>query len=105
MGADLGARVIVEATLPDMNVEPSQGSHFFHNISSFRVGYFWRCTTTHRIRSTGQWLERQPAVAETDFVRHVRLPFELEVKVDGRRRRGVVLAGGPAAGRGPESET
>jgi hypothetical protein len=84
-----GARVIVEATLPAMNVELSQGSHFFHNISSFRVSYF--C-----VRHDGNdrldwgWLVRQPAAAETALVRHVRLAAPLVVKVDGRTGRGVV---------------
>ena len=84
-----GAKVIVEATLPRMNVEPSQGAHFFHNISSFRVSYF---TVGHE---PGQgidwkWLEAQPAEAETNLVRHVRLDRPLTVKVDGRTGRGAV---------------
>lgn len=86
-----GARAIVEATLPTMNVDLSQGSHFFHNISSFQVSYF--C-----VRHDGadwidwDWLARQQAVTETDFVRHVRLEAPLLVKVDGRTGRGVVRA-------------
>jgi hypothetical protein len=86
-----GARAIVEATLPEMNVDFSQGSHFFHNMSSFRVGYL-------AVRHDGpgridwEWLGRQEAVAETDFVRHVRLAAPLTVKLDGMGRRGVVLA-------------
>ncbi len=84
-----GARVIVEATLPEMNVEASQGSHFFHNISSFEVPYFM---VSHS-RSPGidwDWLEAKESVAETEFVRHVRLAAPLRVKVDGRTGRGGV---------------
>jgi Pyruvate phosphate dikinase, AMP/ATP-binding domain len=87
-----GARTIVEATLPDMNVELSQGSHFFHNLSSFRATYFM-------VRHDGQfpirweWLNRQPVVSETDLVRHVRSALPITVRVDGRTSRGVVLAG------------
>jgi hypothetical protein len=87
-----GAKAIVEATLPAMNVELSQGSHFFHNMSSFQVSYF--C-----VRHDGEdrldwaWLGRQPAVTETGLVRHVRLDAPLVVKVDGRTGRGVVRAG------------
>jgi hypothetical protein len=88
-GQICGARAIVEATLPNMNVDPSQGSHFFHNMASFRVSYF--C-----VRHDGDdrldwsWLARQRAVAETDLVRHVRLDTPLLVKVDGRTGQGVV---------------
>jgi hypothetical protein len=85
-----GAKVIIEATLPEMNVELSQGSHFFHNVISFQVGYF-------SIRHSGQysinwdWIEKQSTIAETQFVRQVRPPASLVIKIDGRNRRGVVL--------------
>jgi hypothetical protein len=100
-----GAKAIVEATLPAMNVDLSQGSHFFHNISSFQVSYF--C-----VRHDGadhldwDWLARQRAVAETEVVRHVRVDPPLVVKVDGRTGRGVVRVGpgAPAAPRRQEAE-
>ena len=59
-----GARAIVEATLPDMNVELSQGSHFFHNLTSFRAMYF---TVRHdgEFPIRWEWLNQQPVVAET----------------------------------------
>lgn len=87
-----GASAIVEATLPSMNVDLSQGSHFFHNISSFQVSYF-------SVRHSGRyaidfdWLSKQPVVTETDLVRHVRVARPLVVRVDGRSGRGVVLRG------------
>jgi hypothetical protein len=85
-----GARVIVEATLPEMNVDASQGSHFFHNMISFRVLYFTvRHAGAHPI--AWDWLARQPAATETRFLRHVRLAAPLEVRVDGRHGRGVIL--------------
>ncbi len=80
-----GARAIVEATLPDMNVELSQGSHFFHNLTSFRAMYFM-------VRHDGEfpirweWLNRQPVVSETELVRHVRPSIPVAVRVDGRTR-------------------
>lgn len=85
-----GARAIVEATLPEMNVELSQGSHFFHNLSSFRVIYFM-------VQQGGifginwHWLEHQPVLFETEFVRHVRAASKLLVRADGRTRRGIIL--------------
>lgn len=84
-----GAKTIVETTLPEMNVELSQGSHFFHNLSSFRASYFM-------LRHDGpfsidwDWLNRQAVVSETELVRHVRLAEPVLVKVDGRTARGVV---------------
>jgi hypothetical protein len=85
-----GAAAIVEATLPNINVDPSQGSHFFHNISSFHVSYF-SVPHSGRYAIDFDWLSAQPAVAETDHVRHVRLATPLVVRVDGRTGRGVVL--------------
>ncbi len=87
-----GARGIVEATLPQLNPELSQGSHFFHNLSSFAVLYFG---VPH---GSGPgvdwaWLGGQEVVAQTDHVRHVRAGEALVLKVDGRTRRGVVLRG------------
>jgi hypothetical protein len=88
-----GARAIVEATLPDLNVEMSQGSHFFHNLTSFRAMYFM-------VRHDGQfpirweWLNRHPVVSETELVRHIQLSAPVAVRVDGRTGRGVVVADG-----------
>ncbi|HEY3384253.1 MAG TPA: PEP/pyruvate-binding domain-containing protein [Vicinamibacterales bacterium] len=85
-----GARAIVEATLPSMNVDLSQGSHFFHNISSFNVSYF-SVAFDGPFAIDWDGLSRLPAVAETAFVRHVRVPRPLRVEVDGRTGHGVVL--------------
>ncbi len=84
-----GARVIVEATLPTMDVEASQGAHFFHNISSFQVSYL---TVHHELgrRIAWAWLDALPAAAESDHTRHVQLERPLLVKVDGRTGRGAV---------------
>jgi hypothetical protein len=85
-----GARTIVEATLPEMNVELSQGSHFFHNLSSFRTNYFM-VQQGGRGRINWDWLNRQPIVHETELIRHVRPAETLSVRVDGRSRRGVIF--------------
>ena len=85
-----GARAIVEATLPEMNVDASQGSHFFHNMNCFRVLYFTvRHSEDNRI--DWDWLDKQPAIAETCFLRHVRIKAPLNVRVDGRSGQGVIL--------------
>jgi hypothetical protein len=85
-----GARAIVEATLPQMNVELSQGSHFFHNLSSFRVSYFMVQRGHYNIN--WDWLNQQPLAHDGEFVRHVRPRGGIRVRVDGRSRRGVILS-------------
>ncbi len=85
-----GARAIVEATLPSMDVEMSQGSHFFHNITSFRVPYF-AVHHAGKYAIDWEWLDTLPAARETSLIRHVELPSPLSVKVDGRSGRGVIL--------------
>ena len=85
-----GARAIVETTLPAMNVDLSQGSHFFHNISSFRVCYFSVPDGAGR-GIDWDWLAKQTAESETNYVRHVRLTAPLVMKVDGRIGKGVIL--------------
>ncbi|RMH72516.1 MAG: hypothetical protein D6675_04445 [Gemmatimonadetes bacterium] len=84
-----GAKVIVEATLPHMDVELSQGSHFFHNISSFQVRYF---SVPHHSKYPidWNWLDHQDHHYETHFLRHIRLHNPLIIKVDGRTGRGVI---------------
>jgi len=84
-----GARVIVEATQPNMDKEISQGSHFFHNLVSFQVSYF-AVRHSGNFRIDWAWLDDQPTAAESSFVRHVNLTRPLLVKVDGRSGRGVV---------------
>jgi CheY-like chemotaxis protein len=86
-----GVKVVVEASLPNMNVDPSQGSHFFQNMTSLRIGYF----TVPIDRAHGfidwPWLEGQPVAYETAFVKHVSLPRPITVMIDGRKSRGVIL--------------
>jgi hypothetical protein len=93
-GQIAGARVIVESTLPGMDVEPSQGAHFFHNIISFQVLYLCvRHETEGGAARPGiewKWLDCQRSIGETDHVRHVRLEKPLRIKVDGRSGRGAV---------------
>jgi hypothetical protein len=93
-GQIAGARVIVESNLPGMNVEPSQGAHFFHNLISFQVCYLCvpheEGSGSARRAIDWDWLESRPCIGETDHVRHVRLERPLRVKVDGRSGRGAV---------------
>jgi hypothetical protein len=85
-----GAAVIVESTLPDFDVEPSQGAHFFHNIAAFQVGYF---SVHHETdpEIAWDWLGRQRVVTETETLRHVEVDRPLSVVMDGRSGRGAIL--------------
>ncbi|PKK85046.1 MAG: hypothetical protein CVT49_00455 [candidate division Zixibacteria bacterium HGW-Zixibacteria-1] len=85
-----GAAVIVEATTPEMNVELSQGAHFFHNLTSFQIFYF-AINHAGPYRINWDWLNRQKTVQEAEYVRHVTLAKPLRIKVDGRKGRGVIL--------------
>jgi hypothetical protein len=81
-----GAKAIVEATLPTMDVEASQGAHFFHNISGNGVVYL----SVHHSEERGidwSWLMAQRVTRETTFLRHVELESPLEIRVDGRSGR------------------
>ena len=85
------ARVIVEAGLKNYHVDPSQGTHFFQNLTSFGVGYFTINTFTGDGVLQKELLDQMPAVEETEFVRHVRFDRPLKIMMDGKKQHGVVL--------------
>jgi hypothetical protein len=84
-----GARAIVEASTSAFRADLSQGSHFFHNLTSFSVLYFSLDAQESR-RIDWPWLETQQAATETRYLRHVRLAAPLSIRVDGRCGRGVI---------------
>jgi len=84
-----GARAIVEAMLENMNVDLSQGSHFFHNLTSFNVSYF-SIPYYGKFKVDWEWLSRQSVEQETNFVKHVKLDSPLIIKADGRNSRGLI---------------
>ena len=85
------ARVLVECALPDFRVDPSQGTHFFQNLTSFNAGYV-NVDPYSRRGDTMDFsaLDALPAVYETPWLRHVRLDAPLTVCVDGREGRAVI---------------
>ncbi|MDR2465916.1 MAG: phosphoenolpyruvate synthase [Prevotellaceae bacterium] len=85
------ARLIIEAGLENYRVEPSQGTHFFHNITSFKVGYFTVDPHTAGEQFDEAYLSRCPVAFESRFIRHIRLPQPATVKIDGRTGRGAVF--------------
>ena len=86
------ARVIVEVALKNYNIDPSQGTHFFQNLTSFGVGYF---TIDTNVENGGfvnkEMLDAMPAVEETKYVRHVRFSKPLRILMDGKKQEGAVL--------------
>lgn len=86
-----GARVIVEAGFRDFRVAPSQGSHFFQNLTAFQVGYFTVNPDAGEGFVDWQWLAEQPAVEERGCVRHLRFPEPLLVMMDGQTGRGAIF--------------
>ena len=85
------ARVIVELIPDGSPIEASQGTHFFHNITSLRIGYFCVGLGREGEKVDLDWLEGLPAEQEAGPIRHVVTPQPLEVRIDGRKGRGVVL--------------
>jgi CheY-like chemotaxis protein len=89
-----GACVIVESGFKDFNVTPSQGSHFFQNITSFRVGYFTVNSFTHLGYIDWDWLRQQPAAEELRFTRHLQFDEPIVAKINGRKNIGIILKPG-----------
>jgi hypothetical protein len=85
-----GARVIVETGFKDFRVTPSQGSHFFQNLTSFQVGYFTVNADVGEGFVDWQWIAAQPSVGEWGLVRHLRFAEPLVVKMNGRRNEGII---------------
>jgi hypothetical protein len=89
------ARLIIESGLSNYRIDPSQGTHFFQNLTSFGVAYF----TINPFIKDGtydtEFLNAQPTVYESSFIRHVHFENPLIIKVDGRKNKGVVLKPAP----------
>ncbi|MCF6271320.1 MAG: histidine kinase, partial [Melioribacteraceae bacterium] len=86
-----GAKAIVESNFKDFDVEPSQGSHFFQNLTSFKVGYF----TVNSHKGNGfidwAWLLEQNIVEEKSVAKHIMLEFPITIKINGRENKGIII--------------
>jgi hypothetical protein len=89
-----GACVIVESGFKDMFVTPSQGSHFFQNITSFRVGYFTVNSSLPSSFIDWDWLRAQEAEEKLTFTRHLRFSDPITVRINGHKNQGVVFKPG-----------
>lgn len=88
------ARIIIESGLENYRIDPSQGTHFFQNLTSFGVGYF----TLNPFIQDGYYdldfLNKQDAVFENEFIRHVHFEHELNIVIDGRNSMGIIMKPG-----------
>lgn len=85
-----GARLIAESALPGYRIEPSQGTHFFQNLTSFGVGYFTIDPDGGNGFIDMDYLDSLPAVHESDSIRIVRFPDQLTIAINGRKSKGIV---------------
>ena len=86
-----GVGTIIEAKFRSLHADPSQGTHFFHNITSLGINYI-TVFDADKDFIQWEWMQRLPAESETRFVRHIRLPSPLTIKVDGKTTQAVMLA-------------
>ncbi|HLF20198.1 MAG TPA: histidine kinase, partial [Bacteroidota bacterium] len=86
-----GARAIIETGFKDMDVTPSQGSHFFQNITSFMVGYFTVNSLTNHGFVDWKWLSQQSPTEEMSYVRHLRFKTPVVVKMNSHLNKGIIL--------------
>jgi len=86
-----GARAIVEAGFRDFRVTPSQGSHFFQNLTAFQIGYFTVNPDAGEGSLDWQWLAQQPAVEEQGCVRHLQFSHPLRIVMNSRTSQGVIF--------------
>jgi len=83
-----GAKVIVETPFKERSIDPSQGSHFFHDLISSQVGYL--ITKEDKGNIDWLWLDSLPVAEETNEVRHIRIPYSVEIRIDGRSGKAVI---------------
>jgi len=86
-----GARVIVESGFRDFRVTPSQGSHFFQNLTSFQIGYFTVNADAGEGFVRWDWLAAQPPASMRGGVRHLRFEQPVLVHMNGRQSQGVIM--------------
>jgi hypothetical protein len=85
------ARIIIESGLKNYRIDPSQGTHFFQNLTSFRVGYFTINPYINEGFYDVDFLNSQDVIYEDNIVRHVRFSRPLEIMVDGKRHKGAIM--------------
>lgn len=85
------AEFIIEAGLPSFRVEPSCGTHFFHNLTARKTGYFSIDPLKADDILDWSWLCENAGVFQTDYIKHIRLEKALDIRIDGRSSKGIIL--------------
>jgi hypothetical protein len=83
-----GVKIIIETPFKERAIDPSQGSHFFHDLISSQVGYIITKEDKGNIKM--EWLDSLPMVEEMPDIKHVRLPNPLEVRIDGKQGKAMI---------------
>lgn len=86
-----GAKAIIEADMKDLDVEPSQGSHFFQNLTSFSISYFTVKNSNRNAFINWTWLDEQKVEKKLKYVKHIELPKPLSIKINAHKKLGVIL--------------
>jgi len=89
-----GVSAIVESVFKDLSVTPSQGTHFFHNLTSNRVGYFTINPFTNLGSINWNWLKEQKPVEEKNYIKHLQFNKPILIKINGQQNEGVILKPG-----------
>ncbi len=85
-----GAKAIVETSFKEMSVEPSQGSHFFQNITSFMIGYFTINENDFDFVDW-EWLLKKESIEEMNYTKHIRFNSPIVIKMNGHQNKGIIL--------------
>jgi hypothetical protein len=86
-----GVGAMIETTIENFKADPSQGSHFFHNITSLGISYFTNAQNGSDFIDWG-WLQSLPTAQKTTYLHHVNLDNPLTVKIDGKNSTAVIIA-------------
>ena len=85
-----GVGAMIETTTENFKADPSQGSHFFHNITSLGISYL---TTSNNGNDfiDWKWLQSLPIAKQTAYLSHVKLERSLTIKIDGKKSTAVIF--------------
>ncbi|MEW6701853.1 MAG: PEP/pyruvate-binding domain-containing protein [Bacteroidota bacterium] len=86
-----GAKAIIESNFTDFNVTPSQGSHFFQNLTSFKIGYFTVDNYTQQGFIDWDWLQQQNIAERKNFIKHIQLEKPITIKINGHKNKGIIV--------------
>jgi len=85
------AKMIIESNLKNFNIDPSQGSHFFHNMIALQMGYFHIGRDCEEEFILWEWIKKQKTCTQTKYVKHIKFSKPFTVKINGRDSKGLIL--------------